>query len=257
MSVAQLDKRPSTLADYRLKRGHIHIWCTSVDQPASVVKRYQASLSSHEIERADKYHFEEHRNKYILTHGVLRHILAGYLQVMVGDIDPKSIVFSNGPFGKPGIADSDFFSSDSERGNSALKFSISHSRDIAVYAISLGLEVGIDIEYLRSIAEMDRIITTFFSEDEKQWLHSLKPEEKLPAFYDCWCRKEALIKAIGSGLSESLGRYTVVSPTGEKVDFVQADGAMWQLAKLELAKGYSAALAVENGFDRITYYEWS
>lgn len=209
-------------------------------------------LSEDEIERAERYHFQEHCRQFILTHGVLRHILARYLQVRGENINPKAIQFRYGRFGKPEIGGKD----NQPPNDAAITFNTSRSRDTAVYAISLDCKVGIDVEYVRPISEIDGIISTHFSDFEKQWLKTVTPDERLAAFYNCWCRKEALLKAIGSGLSEPLNRFSVISESGDNVRFVQAKEEPWELIDLNISDGYCAALAVQSGFDKITCFEW-
>src|SRR5438270_8929096 len=170
-----------------LKREEVHIWRVGLDQHPQTVARLSAVLADDERNRADKLYFEKDRRRFTVARGVLRIILGRYLNTK-----PEQLGFHYTKFGKPMLANA---------GVDALRFNVSHSEELAVYAVACGREVGIDIEYLRPDIEAEQIAQQFFSSTEAAMLRSLPGEVRTRAFFNCWTRKEAYIKARGDGLS--------------------------------------------------------
>lgn len=232
-----------------LGQDEIHVWCTdlNVSQQLSII--LEDTLENKERDRANRFHFEKDRHHFITARGVLRIILGSYLK-----LKPKRLNFLYTPHGKPKIAD--------EIDYNYLKFNLSHSHGLALYAVSLGREIGIDIERVRTNLSFEKIAKRFFSPLEFQMLSALSPSERIEGFFNCWTRKEAYIKAIGEGLSIPLDQFDVtLNPRDEaKIISIKGDSisaSYWSLYPLTPAPGYVGALAVEGKNLRIKYWMWS
>ena len=205
------------------------IWLTASDE---AVAYYRSTLSLDERHRADRFRFENLRSSYALSRGGLRFLLAHYL-----GCPPNEIELICGPKGKPAL-----------RNSSRLRFNTSHSGQLALYAFTLGCELGVDVEHLRKLDDAESIAARFFATVEVSELLSLKPEDRGLAFFRCWTRKEAYVKAVGDGLAIPLNRFQVTLLPEAPARFVQIPSDMgtpsdWTLHHLEPVPGYVAALA--------------
>ncbi|MEO8592858.1 MAG: 4'-phosphopantetheinyl transferase superfamily protein [Candidatus Solibacter sp.] len=207
------------------------------------------TLSAEECRKADRFYLEEHAQTFICAHAILRTILASYM-----GSSPSSIEFGKLPGGKPNL-----------KGCEHLHFSLSHSGDMVLIAVALGREVGIDVEVIRPLPDLEDIARSFFAPGERDDLLGLAPDERVPAFFNCWTRKEAFVKAIGTGLLHPLDSFRVTLLPAEPAAFVTIGDAaaghtQWSLHDIRPAPGYAAALAVEardvsvhsRSFDSIT-----
>jgi len=180
--------------------------------------------------RAAQFRFERDRNSFVLARGVLRTLLGRYLH-----ISPAGIRFEYRPKGKPALALP-----------AGIDFNVSHSGGLAVFAFTAGCEIGVDVESIRPLPDLQSIADRFFCAGEAAELMSLAADQREPAFYLCWTRKEAYIKASGDGLSAPLDGFRVTLRPGQPARFVHLanDTAQaWSLHDLALASGYAAALA--------------
>ncbi len=227
-----------------LEPGDLHVWRVWLDQqPVSYLTRLREILSKDEQERADRFHFPIHRERYIVARGTLRHILGRYL-----NRPPETVSFSYGDQGKPALAN-----------NNApvpLEFNVAHSEQIALLGFIWGRQVGVDVEYVRSMKDMAQMAKRFFSAEENQIWQSVPAEHQDQAFFNCWTRKEAYIKVIGEGLSHPLNRFVVTLKPGEPGRLVTVDGSLelaqqWQMQALHPTSGYAAAVVVEGGWNRL------
>lgn len=184
-----------------LPKHAVHIWKVSLDVLSYSVYEFQKILSDEERGRADRFCFEKDRCRYIVRVGILREILSNYT-----GRKPRMLKFCYGEHGKPRLNDCS--------GKSNIHFSLSHSEGLALYAFSRDYDLGIDIELIRSIPEMEQIIKLFFSEKEKVAFEAILGNEKLEAFFKYWTRKEAFIKAMGDGLYRPLDSFDIsmISP---------------------------------------------
>lgn len=192
-------------------------------------------LDAAEKHRASRFRFEMHRRRFIAARHALRVILAGYL-----DTDPGGLRFAYGDQGKPSI-----------EGHS-LHFNLSHSGDSAALAVSTTREVGLDIEEMRPAQDLLEVARNFFAPTEVDAIAALPEPQRPQAFYRCWTRKEAYIKARGEGLAIPLDSFTV--PTGEDSSgrllssrLGQSELLRWNLYSLPCQPGLAGALAVECG----------
>jgi 4'-phosphopantetheinyl transferase len=226
---------PSSLA---LRSGEVDVWAFDVVCPAEELSEHEAILAPDERARADRFHFERDRNRFIRVRVGLRTLLGGYL-----GISPADMAFEYGIHGKPALAGGHA---------SPLKFNVSHSDGVALVAISHGVEVGIDVEAIRPMADANQIAARFFSPRETAELRGLPAA----SFFTCWTRKEAYLKARGHGLVQPLRAFSVtVSPgaTPLAADDEGGEGANWSIHDLPPLAGYAAAL-VTRGNPRLMRY---
>jgi 4'-phosphopantetheinyl transferase len=215
----------------------VHIWRVQLDEYQDWNKTFDEILSTEERARADKFRQPIHRIRFRLARGILRILISHYLGKHPGDLK-----FRYDSYGKPWL-----HSNDEE-----LNFNISHSHSWGLYAFTYGRKVGIDIERIRPIKDIDTIINSVFSEQEiKAFLH-LNRAERLEGFYRCWTRKEAVVKALGKGLSYDIRSFTVSLllsvPTPLLEDSQDTDlTSHYRLEHLAPTNGYVGALAVEGG----------
>jgi 4'-phosphopantetheinyl transferase len=237
-----------TGARWALAEDEIHVWHVSLDRPPSDVRRLARTLSPDEEERARRYRGERLRERFIVGRGILRMLLSRY----VGR-PPGRLRFAYGARGKPALAPAE---------GSDLRFNVSHSDGLALYAFARGREVGVDVERLRELPRAERIAERFFSTEETAALKAEPAERRVEAFFTCWTRKEAYIKARGDGLAHPLDQFAVSLVPGEPARlWVAGDGdareiARWSLDALPLAPGYVAALAARGRGWRLTTRSW-
>jgi 4'-phosphopantetheinyl transferase len=227
-----LDRRFNHLSLEALM-GSIHIWHVPAYHAAADVSHMQAVLSTDEVARAHRFHFHAHRNAFIVNRARLRFLLAQYLACT-----PAAINFRYGEQGKPVLVDAE---------NHGLTFNLSHTDGLALVAITERRHVGIDVELVRPATEVLEIARQHFSPSEYEQLAALEPSRRLVAFYRCWTRKEALLKAIGEGLHRSLQGFevTLLEDQPAAVVACAADPTLcrqWRLHALEAGDGYIAAL---------------
>ena len=187
-------------------------------------------LDRAERDRADRFLRPEDRARYVASHAALRLVLAGPL-----DWDPAEIRFAVGPGGKPELAGS-------ARG--ALTFNLSHSGDRALVGIASSAAIGVDIERVRPLPDALRIARAHFAADERAALEALPAGAVERAFYELWTRKEAVVKALGTGLSLPLDRFSVTLPPAPPRLVRAPAGGGWSLAALDAGPAYAASVAV-------------
>ncbi len=227
--------------DVTLLEDEVHVWCVSLKQPASRVHSLARTLSKSEQMRAERFHFERDRRRYIVSQGFLKTILGRYLNMA-----PEQIGFYHGTRGKPALKEAE--STNSEKGK--LQFNTSHSHELALYAITRNREVGIDLEHIRPIPDAEQIVERFFSVQERTAFQALPPGQKTEAFFNCWTRKEAFLKARGEGLYQPLHQFTVSLSPEEPARLLHfeenpKETARWSFQALTPAPSYVAALVVE------------
>lgn len=193
-----------------------------------------ACLSAAERQRAVRLRRPRHARRFITARAGLRRLLAERLQVA-----PQSIEFTYGEHGKPALG--------GRLAHAGLSFNLSHCERVAVYAFARGCEVGVDVEAVRAFPEADRIAACFFSRRENEVYCSLAPRDRPVAFFHCWTRKEAFVKALGAGLSLPLHGFDVSlapgqPPAVESVAGVPGDGG-WRLSAFSPLPGFIAATA--------------
>jgi len=213
----------------------VDIWRVQINIPAESRKLLEATLSADETERAGRFHFPADRERFTTSHGCLRDVLGRYTHC-----EPHERSFSNGEYGKPVLVS-----------NEGVDFNLTHSGDYALIAIARGRKVGVDVERIRKGISSNVIARQYFSKAEVAELQALPIEEREVAFFTCWTRKEAYIKAQGLGLSLPLESFDVSLSFHEpallratRPDELEA--SRWTLRSLEIDPLYAAAVAVEN-----------
>ena len=217
-----------------MKENEIHVWVAELDQLSYQVQQLEETLSLEERSRADRFRLENDRNRFIVGHGILRRILGRYL-----GIEPHLLKFFRGAHGKP------YLQNDSS--SRLIHFNISHSGAIGLFVFTRNREIGVDVEKVRPIADLDRIVRSFFSERENTAFHMLPESQKTKAFYMCWVRKEAFIKAIGMGLYLPLDTFEVSVAPDDPARLLSISGEAafrWTIYDIKPASGYVSAIAV-------------
>lgn len=227
---------PPPPAKFPLGARDIHVWAASLRVSRDHLATFSSTLSPDEQTRAGKFIFERDRNRYIAARGMLRVILARYLRQ-----NPDAIKFTYTDRGKPSIANLPE--------NEPLHFNLAHSDDLAVFAFCRACPVGIDVERLRPIKDIEGIAERFFSPRETAQLKSLSATKRHAGFFNLWTRKEAWLKATGDGIGDLLAEVEVSLLPGEPARllslFDDADAAAkWTLHDLAPAPNFKAALAV-------------
>jgi 4'-phosphopantetheinyl transferase len=227
----------------------VHVWRVRVDGPRQIVEKLRAVLTADEHEKAGRFHFDIDRRRFVTGRGVLRTLLAQCL-----DTTPAKLRFATSAFGKPHLV--------GEFVDAPLRFNLSHSGEIVLIACALRRALGVDVEHMRPDIEALRIAERFFSEAERRALATLAPDRQRDAFYACWTRKEAYIKATGDGLSLPRDQFDVTLLPGEPARLVAtrpdaAEARRWTLTALDVGEGYEAALAVEGAGFRLMTWDWS
>jgi 4'-phosphopantetheinyl transferase len=222
----------------------LHVWQVTLDQPEDRVAQWQALLAADERARADRFYFERDRRRYLVARGALRSILGQYLNRA-----PAELQLAYAAKGKPYLPDE------------PLHFNVAHSHEMALYAMTLVGEVGVDIEYTqRHVSDIDQIAARFFSANENAVYQALPEIERRAAFFRCWTRKEAFIKAIGEGLSHPLDRFDVTLAPHQPAAILRIEGdtsvAAWVLFHLDLADHYVGAVAVRGAAQRLATWRF-
>jgi 4'-phosphopantetheinyl transferase len=213
----------------------VHVWLLSLRCTADLLERCARRLSDDERARAERFHFERDRRRYVRARAALRAVLGGYLE-----IDPRDLAFSYGRNGKPALGG---------RFAGALAFNVSHSEEAALIAVGARGDIGVDIEAVRGVADRDDLASRMFSARESAALRALAEEHRDAAFFACWTRKEAYVKAVGDGLTIPLDRFTVTFLPGHApsltVHDVRAAERDWVVHGLPDIDGYAAALVTD------------
>jgi len=230
--------------------GEIHLWTIPLDPPTGRVAALRLQLTPDETARADRFHFDHHRRRFTVGRGALRELLAAYL-----DAAPEEVHFVYGEKGKPSL-DGPAAAGDD------LRFNLSNSHELALVAVGVGHELGVDVERLRPIPDGEQIAERFFSPGERMDLAGLPPTRRDEGFFNGWTRKEAYLKAMGDGLTVALDRFDVTLTPGRPARFRTLDGSAeaasrWSLFDLHPAPGYVGALAVPDpGPWRLQGWQW-
>ena len=235
-SLTETIRWPSCSTAPRFGSDEVHVWAVSLDIASGALETLAATLSPDEKERAGKFKFEKHRNRFIAGRGVLREILGEYLQT-----EPASLPFSCSPNGKPTLA--------AEFTDMRIHFNLAHSEDLALVAVTRIGAIGVDVECTRPIKEMDELVARFFSAHETELFGKVRPDEKPAAFFNLWTRKEALLKATGEGITRSLSLVEVGFLPGEPACLLAIAGdaskaSQWTLRELSPGPGFIGAFAI-------------
>ena len=226
----------------------IHVWRIDLDQPELHLQNLAATLSSDEMARAERFYFKEHRQRFIAGRGILRTILGRYL-----GIQPRQVQFNYQQRGKPVLADT--------FADSRLAFNLSHSQGLGLCAVNCTCPIGVDLEYIRPMSDLEALAKRFFLPREYEMLRSLSPNQQQEVFFRYWTCKEAYLKATGEGLTQ-LGQVEVSLTPGEPRQLLSIGkdsqaAARWSLQALTPAPDYVATLAVEGHDWHLSCWQWS
>jgi 4'-phosphopantetheinyl transferase len=235
---------PAPPPDIVLNAGSVHVWCASSDLDPLP---FEGVLSKDERSRCGRLRFERDRLRFVVQHGLLRVLLGRYL-----GLEPAKLRFVRGPQGKPeltGLAPDKF-----------MRFSLSHSDDIVLFAFCRCSKVGVDVERVRPLAGMDGMARQVFSEAEQAFFERVPEAGRLQTFFRAWTRKEACLKATGEGISGMAGMEVSLIPGDPpRVRSVPpgAGTAEWSLHDLCPAAGFVGALAVQGKCPAPDCWAWA
>jgi 4'-phosphopantetheinyl transferase len=231
-----------------LREQDVHVWKARLDLPASLITPLQETLSPEERARAQRFYFERDRSHWAVARGLLRLLLAHYTHT-----DPREIRLQANAYGKPRLVFPPL--------HLPLQFNLSHSVDLALYAFSWQRHLGVDVEYMRTDIAYDELAQHSFSPSEQTALLHLPAEQKHQAFYNCWTRKEAYIKARGMGLSLPLDLFDVELLPGKPTALLHSreqseEVSRWSMRELLPEAGYAGALVVEGHGWQLHCWRW-
>ena len=224
-----------------LETGTVHVWRIALNQEDDRLERFRRTLEAGELERAGRFHFDKDRRHFIVARGFLRSVVARYL-----GSQPEALRFEYGAYGKPALGT-----------EHTLRFNLSHSNEVALLAVSLDAEIGVDVEHIRADFASEDIARRYFSRAEVEVFNALPPEERVAAFFRCWTRKEAYIKAIGKGFSQALSAFDVTLAPGMAPALLRAeddDASRWWMSDIEVGEGYAGALIVERPVAQVRFF---
>ena len=225
----------------------VDIWKVHLDRPLLKNSENEV-LSPDEIARANRFHFDKDRVHFVRCRTALRQLLGKYLGIPASEIQ-----FRYSTNGKPEL--------EANLNPRALQFNVSHSADLAAIAIGSEHRLGVDLEKIRVDVDIVSLSKRFFSLRERAEIQALPEHLRVSAFFACWTRKEAFLKATGEGLSFPLENFSVsVQPdSNPKLEEVNEDtkvGEQWFLADIHVGVDYRAALAVERRHTRLHTYSF-
>jgi len=231
-----------------LRPAEVHLWRVFISGAAASEAAAAGTLSEDERARASRFRFAADRDRFVASHAALRRILASYLGAA-----PASLVFGAGTHGKPFL--------DAPAHGRSLRFSLSHSGDLALVAVSLEREVGVDVERVRPRADLEGFTARYFSPRERDALARVPPGDRLRAFLEIWTLKEAYLKACGDGLARALDAFDVtVDEAPSRLAAVRdrpGEEARWTLQRVEAGEDFAAALAVAGRGWQLCRLDWS
>jgi len=227
----------------------VHVWLADLDPPPADGRRLSALLSDDERERAQRFHFERDQRRFAVGRGILRDILGLYL-----DWDPGRLMFAYGARGKPMLSRG--------CGDGTLRFNLSHSQEVGLIAVARSREVGVDIEHIRPMRDIEAMASRSFSRQESAALFGLSPERRQRGFFACWTRKEAYLKAIGDGLAFSLDAFAVSIDPDEPARLLWVAGEPngpndWTLVGVTPPRDAIGAVVVSGRGVRVACFLWS
>ncbi|BAZ03959.1 4'-phosphopantetheinyl transferase HetI [Calothrix sp. NIES-3974] len=218
----------------------IHIWRIDLDQSESTLKHFATILSADELSRADRFYFQQHRQRFTAGRGILRTILSQYLNVTPGEVE-----FSYEEFGKPVLSEK--FS------DRKIWFNLSHCQGLALLAVCQNRPIGIDLEYVRPVSDVLSLAQQFFSTNEYAVMRSLSPYQKQEIFFRYWTCKEAYLKATGAGISQ-LQKIEVSINGNEPAKLLSVSD--WSLLELVPEHNTVAAIAVPGKISSIKCWQY-
>lgn len=235
-------------AELALHEGDVHVWKAALDISWEHVSNLATLLSEDEMVRAHRFHFARDQRRFIVARGILRQILGSYT-----GLPPQSLRLQYGEYGKPALT--------ADCGGTWLQFNLAHAHERVFYGLTRGMKIGIDLERVRAHFASLQIAERFFAPAEVATLKTITGKARVDAFFNCWTRKEAYIKAQGTGFSLPLDQFEVSLHPDEPAALLKAvdgqENTQWTLAAIETEPGYVAALAVDGPLTIWRCWRWS
>jgi 4'-phosphopantetheinyl transferase len=231
----------------QLNRDQLHVWLASLEVASQQLGELEGTLSADEVARAHRFYFERDRRRFIAAHGILRAVVASYFEAA-----PSAVRFSYNEFGKPRLEGSQEIRD--------LNFNLSHSGGLALVAVALARDVGVDIETIDDSVRTEEVAKSFFSANEIAALAGLPQSLRLTGFFNCWTRKEAYVKARGMGLSMALNSFDVSLNPGGRADLIRTGNSSaisnWKIENLEIDARHAAAIAAAGCNWKVARWNW-
>lgn len=225
-----------------LRHGEVHLWCVSLDAGQELLESCTSALTRAENERISYYAFRQAQESYAISQGGLRLLLSSYL-----GLSPQAIQLERHAKGKPHTPD-----------DRSLFFNLSNSGRYCVYAFSRAGEVGIDIEAIRDLPDLQQLIDTNFTDREKEYINRI-PEKRADRFFQFWTVKEAYVKAVGEGmrLTPSSVEFSVDN-NGFSLESIMGvqEHEDWQCSVFAPGPGYMGAIVYKGPHTKIAALEY-
>ncbi|GAB1858452.1 4'-phosphopantetheinyl transferase superfamily protein [Flavobacteriaceae bacterium MHTCC 0001] len=217
-----------------IHHGVADIWVINSAPLSNKVAHFYNLLSEEERHKANKFKFEKDRSMSIIARGALRYLIGNYLTT-----NPKRIAFTYGDYGKPEID-----------ARSNLNFNVSHSGELIVIGFVNHIDIGVDVEFIKTDFDVLDIVDHYFSKAEIDALYQLPKLEQTEAFYRGWTRKEAFIKAKGKGLSLDLHSFSITMDSDNTAELYETqwdtnEKLQWQITPFKTLRNYKAAIALK------------
>ncbi|MDJ0556871.1 MAG: 4'-phosphopantetheinyl transferase superfamily protein [Microcoleaceae cyanobacterium MO_207.B10] len=222
----------------------IHIWRANLKLPPPQIETLSKTLSSDEIERANQFYFEKDKHNFIVARATLRKILSLYL-----NLEPSQLKFTYSERGKPTLSIP-----------TSILFNLSHSQDLALYAITKVNSIGIDLEYIRPMNDAKSLAKRFFSAQEYKFISQLLPQQQQETFFKIWTCKEAYLKATGEGLAGGLEKVEVSTTPDQPIHFLSInenakEASGWYLHQFVPEPNYIAAVVVAGKVEKLSFWQ--
>ena len=235
-------------AELELAAGEIHVFAFALDLPASRIKDLESVLSPDELARAGSFKLRRDRKRFVVGRAGMRTILGGYLKR-----ERSRLRFGYDSNGKPSLVGTDA----AER----LRFNMSGSHELGVFAVQVGRDLGVDVERVRRFPNALPVAERIFTCQEHSALCAFRQEELDAAFFNLWTRKEAVVKSLGRGLS-SIKSFSVAPAPTESAERILVEspdglGSQWVLSLPDPAEGFVAALATEAASSHVRCFSWA
>ena len=244
-----IDSWPNRADVPPLREGVIHVWRIDLSEPEDRIEFFRSFLNSKEQEQASRFLFPEHRRRFIVGRGQLRTLLGKYV-----DQEPAKVGFEYTNLGKPSFAPG--------VSDPHIEFNFTNSYDWAMLAVTLGTELGIDMERIREMSNMEGLARRFFAQPEIDAITAhISHSKRQQGFFRCWTRKEAFLKAIGTGLTFPLDRVCVTVDDRddmriEWIDSEDEDAEGWTLRHIEPVEDFVGALARKDHANDVESWHW-
>jgi 4'-phosphopantetheinyl transferase len=224
----------------RLPEDAVHVWAASLRVASARWCALGGHLSRDEIDRALRLRSDRDRMRFVVARGMLRELVGRYL-----DVEPRDVRFRYGAHGKPALD------------QCALAINISRSGDRAVFAFARGREIGVDIERVRRDFPHEHVAQAFFSTAEAAAIRVFPPQERSTAFFRCWTRKEAYLKARGDGLTVDLASFDVSLDDCPVLAREPDEPGRFAVYVLDAPPGYASALAADGPRASVSQRVWT